>query len=80
MSLEMVLPNIKLSRGSYRRQCDTVTLDRDASDTINLRFLVRDEAGRRGSRVITIEPDLAEELVVMLTRELDADNEFLSEF
>jgi hypothetical protein len=67
----MLLGELKPARrrghtGSY----DIVTLDRDAADIIHLRFLVRNRLGKWESRDIRLETDVAEELLVMLDREL----------
>ena len=70
MMMEMPLVNLKPVRNDDAGSYDIVTLDRDAGDTIHLRFLVRNRVGAWQSRDITLEPDVAEELLIMLDREL----------
>ena len=51
-----------------RSEAEVVTLDREADDAITLKFLSgRQKAGRQ----IRLSPALAENLLTMLTRELD---------
>jgi hypothetical protein len=68
--MEMPLAGLKQVASNNGRSYDVVTLDRDADDTIHLRFLVRSRAGQWQSREVAIEPDVAEELLIMLNREL----------
>jgi hypothetical protein len=57
-------------RGSY----DVVSVDRDATHNVHLRFLNRDQVGRTGSHEIHLDAATAEALLVMLSRELDSDD------
>ncbi|MBW4061356.1 hypothetical protein HJC99_02175 [Candidatus Saccharibacteria bacterium] len=51
---------------------EIVTLDRTEDEGITLRFLSRTRRGY-GHREVTLNADVAEQLLTMLTRELDGD-------
>jgi hypothetical protein len=51
---------------------EIVTLDRTEDEGITLRFLSRTRRGY-GHREVTLNADVAEQLLAMLTRELDGD-------
>jgi hypothetical protein len=64
------------SRG---RVADVVTLDRDASDMITLRFLSQSDVKRRGSQAIKLDADVAERLLEMLSREFEVEDDWATE-
>lgn len=61
------------------RIADVVTLDRDGSDMITLRFLSQTDVRRRGSQSIKLEADVAERLLEMLSREFDYEEDWDTE-
>jgi len=61
------------------RVADIVTLDRDDSDMITLRFLSQTDVKRRGSQAIKLDADVAERLLEMLSREFDNEDDWATE-
>lgn len=55
------------------RVADVVTLDRDDSDMITLRFLSQTDVRRRGAQAIKLDANVAERLLEMLSREFEPE-------
>ena len=61
------------SRPQTVTSAQIVTLDRTEAQGITLRFLSQSQQGGYGRREITLDADVAEQLLSMLSRELDGD-------
>ena len=72
--MEMPLVIESAGRTRTRGHYDVVSVDRDATRNVHLRFLNRDQVSNTGSHEIHLDPETAEALLVMLTRELDSDD------
>jgi hypothetical protein len=58
---------------SNNRNAEIVTLDRTEDRMITLRFLSPMQRGGYGLREVTLDADVAEQLLSMLSREFDSD-------